>query len=116
MRLATIYNNGKETAGIVCSQGIYGIKTLNAYKGTAWETDIMSLIQTEEIPGLTYWYAHGGKEELETMPGVIPYEKVQYAPLYRNPQRIFGVIVVVLTTYMCGMTLLYQIPKLMGIA
>lgn len=91
MRLATIYNNGKETAGIVCSQGIYGIKTLNAYKGTAWETDIMSLIQTEEIPGLTYWYAHGGKEELETMPGVIPYEKVQYAPLYRNPQRIFGI-------------------------
>lgn len=48
MRLATIYNNGKETAGIVCSQGIYCIKTLNAYKGTAWETDIMSLIQTEE--------------------------------------------------------------------
>lgn len=37
---------------------------------------------------------------------------------YKHPlwMTIFGVIVVVLTTYMCGMTLLYQIPKLMGIA
>ena len=37
---------------------------------------------------------------------------------YKHPlwMTIFGAIVVVLTTYMCGMTLLYQIPKLMGIA
>lgn len=37
---------------------------------------------------------------------------------YKHPlwMTIFGVIVVILTTYMCGMTLLYQIPKLMGIA
>lgn len=37
---------------------------------------------------------------------------------YKHPlwMTVFGVIVVVLTTYMCGMTLLYQIPKLMGIA
>lgn len=91
MRLATIHKEGKETTGIVLSQGIYCIETLNAYMGTSWKTDMMSLIQAGEIPGLTYWYTHGGKEKLETMPGVVPYEKVQYAPLYRNPQRIFGI-------------------------
>lgn len=91
MRLATIHREGKETTGIVLSQGIYCIETLNAYTGASWKTDMMSLIQAGEIPGLTYWYTHGGKEKLETLPGVVPYEKVQYAPLYRNPQRIFGI-------------------------
>lgn len=91
MRLATIYTQGKELAGIVIPGGIYPIQTLNTYKGTAWKTDMMALIQAEEIPGLTYWYNHGGKEEIDLLPGVIPYEHVQYAPLYRNPQRIFGI-------------------------
>lgn len=91
MRLATIYTQGKELAGIVIPGGIYPIQTLNTYKGTAWKTDMMALIQAEEIPGLTYWYNHGGKEEIELLPGMIPYEHVQYAPLYRNPQRIFGI-------------------------
>lgn len=91
MRLATIYKDGTETTGIVTTKGIYCIETLNAYKGTSWKTDMMSLIVTEEIPGLTYWYNHGGKDELEALPGVVPFEEVQYAPLYRNPQRIFGI-------------------------
>lgn len=91
MRLATIHKEEKETTGIVLSQGIYCIETLNAYMGTSWKTDMMSLIQAGEIPGLTYWYTHGGKEKLETLPGIVPYKQVQYAPLYRNPQRIFGI-------------------------
>ena len=32
----------------------------------------MSLIQANHIPGLTRWYNEGGKEELETIPGVVP--------------------------------------------
>lgn len=37
---------------------------------------------------------------------------------YKHPlwMTIFGILVVLLTTYMCIMTLIYQIPKLMGIA
>ena len=51
----------------------------------------MSLIQANHIPGLTKWYNEGGKEELETIPGLVPTEEVVYAPLYRNPKRIFGI-------------------------
>ena len=42
-------------------------------------------------PGLTKWYNAGGKEELESIPGLVPSEKVVYGPLYRNPKRIFGI-------------------------
>lgn len=91
MRLATIKLNHAEVAGIVTSKGIYPIAALNKEKGTAWKTDMMSLIQAQDIPALTDWYNAGGKDELETLPGVVPTEEVVYAPLYRNPKRIFGI-------------------------
>ena len=72
-------------------KGILPVAALNAYKGTGWKEDMMSLIQANHIPGLTKWYNEGGKEELETIPGVVPAEEVVYAPLYRNPKRIFGI-------------------------
>ena len=56
MRLATIKKNGAEIAGIVTPKGVFPIAALNAAKGTAWSTDMMSLIQAGEIPGLTAWY------------------------------------------------------------
>ena len=91
MRLATIKVNGTEKAGIVLNRGILPIKALNAAKGTAWAEDMMSLIQKQQIPGLTKWYNEGGKEELENIAGLVPNADVVYGPLYRNPQRIFGI-------------------------
>ena len=91
MRLATIKVNGTEKAGIVLNRGILPIKALNAAKGTAWAEDMMSLIQKQQIPGLTKWYNEGGKEELENIAGLVPNADVVYGPLYRNPKRIFGI-------------------------
>jgi 2-keto-4-pentenoate hydratase/2-oxohepta-3-ene-1,7-dioic acid hydratase in catechol pathway len=91
MRLATIKLNNAEVAGIVTSKGIYPIAKLNEVKGTEWKTEMMQLIQAQEIPQLTAWYNAGGKEELEAMEGVVPMDEVVYAPLYRNPKRIFGI-------------------------
>ena len=71
MRLATIKLHGAEIAGIVTGKGILPVAALNAYKGTGWKEDMMSLIQANHIPGLTRWYNEGGKEELETIPGVV---------------------------------------------
>lgn len=91
MRLATIKYNGKELAGIVTDKGILPIAALNAAKGTAWKKEMYDLICAQQVPGLTQWYNQGGKEELETIPGLVPTEQVVYAPLYRNPRRIFGI-------------------------
>ena len=91
MRFATIKLNGAEVAGIVTGKGVLPVACLNAAKGTAWAEDMMSLIQKQQIQGLTMWYNAGGKEELEEIPGVIPQEQVVYGPLYRNPKRIFGI-------------------------
>ncbi len=91
MRLATIQWNGGERAGIVTPEGVCPVSALNAAKGTAWKTDMMALIEAGQIPGLTAWYNAGGREELDTLPGLVPADQVVYAPLYRNPKRIFGI-------------------------
>ena len=91
MRLATIKLNGKETAGIVTKTGVLPIACLNACKGTAWKENLFDLIAAQELKPLTAWYNDGGKEELESVPGVIPEKAVVYGPLYRNPKRIFGI-------------------------
>ncbi|WP_279011027.1 fumarylacetoacetate hydrolase family protein [Synergistes jonesii] len=91
MRLATIKLHGAEVAGIVTKKGILPVAALNAARGADWKEDMMSLIQVRQIPCLTRWYNEGGKEELETIHGVVPTEEVVYAPLYRNPKRIFGI-------------------------
>ncbi len=90
MRVATIKIDGGEFAGIVANRGIVPVAEVNRVKETDWETGLYELICTEQLKGLTTWYNDGGKEELETME-CVPFEKVQYAPLYRNPQRIFGI-------------------------
>lgn len=91
MRLATIKWNGSETAGIVTEKGVFPIASLNEAKGTSWETEMLPLIQKGQVPELNAWYKNGGKEELETMQGLVPDREVVYGPLYRNPKRIFGI-------------------------
>lgn len=91
MRLATIQYRGKEIAGIVTPKGILPIAALNAAKGTAWKEEMYALICAQQVPGLTKWYNEGGKEELDSIPGMVPKEEVVYGPLYRNPRRIFGI-------------------------
>lgn len=91
MRLATIKMNGSEIAGIVTTKGVVPVSAVNKAKGTAWKEELYELICAEQIPGLTAWYNKGGKEELEEMSGLVPADEVVYGPLYRNPQRIFGI-------------------------
>ncbi|MBQ5442134.1 MAG: fumarylacetoacetate hydrolase family protein [Oscillospiraceae bacterium] len=91
MRLATIKLSGAEIAGVVTKQGILPIKAINAAKGTAWSESMFALIKSGQLKGLTDWYNAGGKAECERISGVVPYDKVVYAPLYRNPKRIFGI-------------------------
>ena len=50
MRLATIKLHGAEVAGIVTGKGILPVAALNAYKGTGWKEDMMSLIQARSHP------------------------------------------------------------------
>ncbi len=91
MRLATIKLSGAEIAGVVTAEGVLPVKSINAMKGTAWNETLFDLIRAGQIRGMTEWYNAGGRAECEDIPGAVPYDQVVYAPLYRNPRRIFGI-------------------------
>ncbi|MBR2511487.1 MAG: fumarylacetoacetate hydrolase family protein, partial [Firmicutes bacterium] len=120
MRLATIKIENNETgkaeevAGILTQKGVLPIRALNEARAEAfggkdpetgmpslafiggtipvmWEEQMLPLIESGQLRDLTEWYNDGGKDTLETIPGIIPFEEVKYAPLYRNPKRIFGI-------------------------
>ena len=91
MRLATIKCKGREVAGVVTGKGILPVAAINAAEGTAWNETMLPLIRSGQIRELTQWYRDGGRERCEDDPGVVPFGEVVYAPLYRDPKRIFGI-------------------------
>ena len=91
MRLATIRLGGEELAGIVTETGVLPIRALNAAQGSAWEETMLPLIRTGQLRALTDWYNGGGRAALASVPGEVPFADAVYAPLYRDPRRIFGI-------------------------
>ena len=92
MRLATINIKGLETAVIVRKDRVYVIAAINEALGTNWQTDLLSILQHDQLRSLNTWYRDGGMSRIEQLPhAAIPLDQAGFAPLYRNPKKIFGI-------------------------
>lgn len=92
MRFSTIRLDEKEIAGIVTAEGVLPIERLNKSQNTRWETDMYAIICAGQVGEINDWYRAGGKAIAEGLTGdIIPFAEVTYAPLYRTPQKIFGI-------------------------
>lgn len=92
MRLSTIKLDGAEFAAIVTTAGLVPVAAVNEALGKEWPTDLFTLIQTGQLEAMNDWYRAGGKDEVETLSAAaIPQNAVQYAPLYRQPRKIWGI-------------------------
>lgn len=92
MKLVTLKIEGKEIGGIVIQKGIIKLETVNKEFDKNWETDIFNLINEGQLDELNKWYKNGGIKVLnELTEGVVPFKEAKYGPLYRNPQKIFGI-------------------------
>lgn len=93
MRLSTYRLNFTEQAAIVTKSGLLPIAALNESAAMEWPTGIFSLIESGKLTELTQWYNDGGAAAAEKLArtAAIPFDEAVYAPLYRNPRRIFGI-------------------------
>ena len=95
MRFATIKTYAGdiavgETAAVLTKNGAVPVKSINETQKTYWSTDLFSMICNGEIPRINEWYLSGGREELEKAAEItVPFDRVEYGPLYRNPGKIF---------------------------
>ncbi|MDM5340450.1 fumarylacetoacetate hydrolase family protein [Fictibacillus enclensis] len=91
MRLSTLVINGAEKAAIVTTNGAILIETINEQFQQHFETTVFKIIQSNQLTRLTDWYSAKESEELEQVCGVIPKDQLEYAPLYKNPRKIWGI-------------------------
>lgn len=82
MRLATVRSDNREEAAVVTEQGVVTVASINAYRGTAWPTDLLSLIDQGLSPLLL--------EQADDLTPLAP-EEVTFGPLFRHPKKIWGI-------------------------
>ncbi len=92
MRLATVKIKGLETAAIVQDDLVVTIASINEKLGTRWLTDILAILQHDQLDTLNDWYRDGGREKVATLSDeAMPLAEARFGPLYRNPKKIFGI-------------------------
>ena len=92
MRLATIRNNNQEEAALVTASGVLPLAVINRACGTAWSTSLFELIRSGQIAVFGAWVRGEGRERLTALKGqALPTESVRFAPLYRQPGKIWGI-------------------------
>jgi 2-keto-4-pentenoate hydratase/2-oxohepta-3-ene-1,7-dioic acid hydratase in catechol pathway len=91
MRLASIKCAGEEIAAIVTPQGLLPLRSLKQ-SGQDFAETLFELISTEQLEDLqTWWETEGLKKTDNWSEHLIPSDQVEYAPLYRNPRKIWGI-------------------------
>ncbi|PZE22157.1 fumarylacetoacetate hydrolase family protein [Paenibacillus xerothermodurans] len=92
MRLASIKTNGVEAAAVVGHSGVILVEAINNRLAKNWCTELFDMIKTGQLDEMKFWYQNGGAEEINSLnDAVIPFERVEYAPLYRHPRKIWGI-------------------------
>lgn len=91
MRLATIYDSGEEIAAIVSDLGLIPVNCLSKL-GLNLESTLLRLIESGQVEELNSWWKAEGKDQKEFWSEyLVPNDQVRYAPLYRNPRKIWGI-------------------------
>jgi 2-keto-4-pentenoate hydratase/2-oxohepta-3-ene-1,7-dioic acid hydratase in catechol pathway len=81
VRLATIRDGDAEIAAVVLEDGVV---PLNVARPVGWPDDLLSLLESGRLREIQGWLDE--REEL-----TLPFDRVEYAPLYRRPRKIWGI-------------------------
>ena len=92
MRITTIKSDIDETPALVTPTGLIPITVVNQITNKSWPIDSFELINNRAFIDLFNWYNDGGKGVLmDLSDDVLADNRVQFAPLYRRPRKIWGI-------------------------
>lgn len=92
MRLASIKLNGEEVVAIVTEKGLIPVEAINNETGKDFARDLFALISGGQLEELKKWWSTEGINQIHSWTKyIIEQDKVQYAPLYRHPRKIWGI-------------------------
>ncbi|WP_078434803.1 fumarylacetoacetate hydrolase family protein [Metabacillus halosaccharovorans] len=90
MRLTTVKVDNEELAAILFGQKVILIRDINEIAGANWTENILSILQNGQLSQINSWYKRVGNKEITEMNRLV-LESVTFAPLYRHPEKIWGV-------------------------
>ena len=92
MKLASVKVDDHEKACICTPFGYASLDQINKHLNLRWPTDIWHVLQSGKLEELTAWYHSDGQGSLEELKDeLIADEQVVFAPLYRNPRKIWAI-------------------------
>jgi len=92
MKIATILLDGQEVASIMTDYGCLPIPYINQRFNTDWPHDLFSILTEEKLEEIKRWFYQNSdslSQELEELS--ILNKLIQFAPLYRQPRKIWGI-------------------------
>ena len=90
MNIFTVRYQNREQAAVRLRQGLVSVQTMNRECGKNWPTDVMALLESDQLQGLLAWLADLEVEAKSKLPALAKGD-VTYAPLVRRPRKIWGV-------------------------
>lgn len=91
MKLTTVKVDNEELAAVLLDRKVILIRDINEITGENWSENILSILQNGQLPQINSWYKHVGNKEITEMNRLM-LESVTFAPLYRHPEKIWGLV------------------------
>lgn len=94
MRLATIRQSNQEIAALVLGSGVVPLERLNETFNQIWATNLLELMESDQLSALNHWFQDEFQQKIKEESFkelIIPFDQVSYAPLYRQPRKIWGI-------------------------
>lgn len=91
MRLATIKTGDAETAAVVLPEGALSLAEINVAQGADWPTEVFTLLESGRAHDFQSWFQGLDEATMEDLKGGASPERIEYAPLYRRPRKIWGI-------------------------
>jgi 2-keto-4-pentenoate hydratase/2-oxohepta-3-ene-1,7-dioic acid hydratase in catechol pathway len=92
LKIATVFHQEKEVAGLITTHGCLPIPLLNQRLNQDWPTDLLQILVEGQLEEIQSWF-HRNRDSIsqEYQTDFIPPKSIQYAPLYRQPRKIWGI-------------------------
>lgn len=92
MKLATLHLESGEEACVLFSPGFLPVRAIARHLQRTWPHDLLGLLTSGTLDALRSWHDQSeGVVPASLGSDVIPVESARYAPLYRNPRKIWGI-------------------------
>ena len=92
MKIASLFFEGEETAGIITDQGGLPIHLINEQFNKNWPVEVLDILSSGRLEEIKTWFYQNIEAVIQNKKELfIPEKDIRFRPLYRRPRKIWGI-------------------------